>query len=393
MIRMHCLSKYVVLAALIGGSFSTLLAAQSQPDCAPLPDYVPLNERHGHNHWSDERLRIHSQSSVPVAVPDNWQPVGAQNVLNGCATFPAGQAVVIAHTAHWTKQTFRSGDLGIEIRLFTPRTTPQSERTAYRERLENTFKQVSSLFPLGLGENQRAPLDVLVTVGIAGDTRTRDSRIFPAPGPRLIPMFYRLKSGRGKDLLIHTTTHLFNKRRGRLETMPAGRQIALSEYQEFVATWAELAFNHDHGYISKRLARIRLQHELLFDDDADTWPTFSSLSGLADSEGPFGVPPFAPRSKAAREYAHYYLSPLILLGVEGYLATDAPGASVSTFLRGIHAGRYTGLMAVLDNKMPLRYATILRWMKGEEAVPRDLVEQGLVRLHSNANEPALGTTK
>jgi hypothetical protein len=250
-----------------------------------------------------------------------------------------------------------------------------------------TFREVATLFPLGLAVKQRYPLDILVTTNVAGDNKTMKARIFPEPGPRLVSLFYDPKNPRGKDLLIHTTSHLYNKRRPRLETTSQEKLLTAADYREYVATWAEFAFNHNHNYVSRRLNLLLKQHQLVTDGSNDTWPSITLLQGLAASCGPFGVPPFAPKgNQAAREYAHYYLSPLVLLGVEGYLATDAPNLSVRDMLTKIHSESRLGLMTDLQSTMPLRYRTILKWISGEARIPEALVRQGLIRLHSGANE-------
>lgn len=374
----------VLLASLMPGVSETAFAASS---CKPLAAHEPIAKRHGNNSWSDETLRVAKSVDHAVLVPPGWQPVGAEKLEDGCATFPRRQAAVLVNSAEWLVEKAFSDALGIEYRFFILKRADPRQHRVQREMVSATFRDVTTLFPLGLSEDQRYPLDILVTTNIAGDNKTVATRIFPDPGERLITLFYDPKHPRGKDLLIHTTTHLFNKRRPRPETEPVERQLAATEYREYVATWAELAFNHKHKYLLRRIDLLLEQHALVMDDNDATWPKLSALRGLGQTDGPFGVPPFAPKgNKPAREYAHYYLSPLVLLALEGVMATDAPGLSVHGMLRNIHSGSQSGLMAEISNTMPLRYPTVLRWIKGEAHVPEDLVRQGLIRLHSGDNE-------
>ena len=102
-----------------------------------------------------------------------------------------------------------------------------------------------------------------------------------------------------------------------------------------------------------------------------------------------GLPPQAPEgSSAARDYAHYYLGPLIMLALDGLLAEKGTAVSVRMLTRDIHAGNSPGLLASLRRVLPRRFGQIRSWMDGTEAIPAGLVETGLARLQDRVVEIA-----
>ncbi len=114
----------------------------------------------------------------------------------------------------------RSDEAGLDLQLLSLKSTPLDELDSWRRMVAETYADVATLFPLGLLADQTLPHVILVTSGIAGDGAQRSTRLFPAPGPNLTSLFYPPDIGRGRDLFIHTTSHLFNKRRPRPETVP-----------------------------------------------------------------------------------------------------------------------------------------------------------------------------
>lgn len=359
----------------------------SQPSfaCKPLPPHTPLVTRHGNDHWSDEKLRVFSAMPTGVEIPKGWQPVGADQVTPSCALFPRRQSVVFIKPEFWRTDTLKLKKVGFEVRRIALKSTSAADLAKIDQQIIDTFKGVSALFPLGVLPNQKAlPHDILVTTDIAGDNKSDATRIYPAPGPNQSSLFYSLGSYRGNDLFIHAIAHLYNKQRPRPEATPREPGLPKTEYLEFVASWSELALNHNHAYVKRRVRFLKKQHKLLTDQDPTTWPTYPSLKDIQDLKGPFGVPP--QRHPAAIEYAHYYLSPLVLLAIDGLLAIDAPDMNVKMMLQDIHKGKSPGLLSSIAKSMPMRYKIIVTWIKGEKKIPPKLINRGLIRLHSGKNE-------
>ena len=364
-------------------------AGAGEAACVALPAHATRIKRHGHNTWSGETLIVARAIASGVAAPPGWIPVGADRIEAGCAWFPPRQATLFVNPAFWRVETIRGDPAGLDLQLLTLKSIPPEELDSWRRMVAETYADVATLFPLGLPADQALPHVILVTSGIAGDGARRSTRLFPAPGPNLTSLFYPPDSGRGRDLFIHTTTHLFNKRRPRPEAVPEEDGLRGTEYRELVATWAEIAFNRDDAHVRKRVGSLRRAHVALTDDDGDTWPNARSIAATRSAEGPFGLPPHAPEgSKAAREYAHYYLGPLIMLALDGLLAEKGTAVSVRMLLRDIHAGNSPGLLASLRRVLPERFGQIRSWMDGTEAIPAGLVERGLARLQDRVVEIA-----
>jgi len=369
------------------GAYLIFEATSRTPDfaCVPLPDHTPLATRHGNDHWSDDKLRVFSALPDGVIIPKGWQAVGADQVTQTCALFPRHQSVVFIKPEFWRIDTIKDAKAGVDIRRIALKSTSESDLHTIDQRIADTFTNVSSVFPLGFTKAQKAvPHDVLVTTSIAGDNKTDATRIYPAPGPNLSSLFYDLNSNRGEDLFIHAIAHVYNKQRPRPEVAPTEDHLPKVEYREFVASWAELAFNHDHVYLRKRVNFLTRQNKLLTDTKPDTWPTYSALKAIKGLPGPFGIPP--QNDPAAIEYAHYYQSPLILLAVDGLLSIYAPDLTVKMILQDIHKGKSPGLLSSFKTYLPLRYKRIETWLNGTAPIPEKLINRGLIRLHSGFNE-------
>jgi hypothetical protein len=386
-----CPMKNVLLGALACLAIAVIAPASAAgaggETCFALPAHTPKVERHGQSHWSDQRLRVYSSIASGVAIPAGWIPIGGDRIDAGCAFFPPKQAALFINPGFWQVESIESVETGLSLQLLSLKTTPPEELASWREMVSEVYRDVSTLFPLGLLPDQKLPHVILVTAGIAGDGKRMSTRLFPDAGANLTSLFYNPGDGRGRDLFIHTTTHLFNKRRPRPEVLPREPDLPKSEYREMVASWAEIAFNRDDDYVRKRVAMLMKQHVALTDNDPDTWPALSFLREIRSEDGPFGIPPNAPKgSKAAREYAHYYLAPLILLAIDGLLVERGTVVSVRMTLRDIHAGNSTGLLASLPRILLGRSRQVRGWMDGTEQIPAELVQKGLARLQDRVIE-------
>jgi hypothetical protein len=308
-------------------------------------------------------------------------PIGADRIDAGCAWFPPRQATLFIKPEFWQVESIHSAEADLTLQLLSLKSIPPEDLDWWRGLIVETYRDVAPLFPLGLPRDQALPHVILVTSGIAGDGTRRSGRLFPEPGPNLTNLFYNPENGRGRDLFIHTTTHLFNKRRPRPETQPNEDGLRRVEYRELVASWAEIAFNPDTDYVRNRVAFLMRQHVALTDGDPDTWPDAGAVVRIKSYEGPFGLPPAAPKkSAAAREYAHYFLGPLIMLAIDGLLAKRGAEVSVRLMTRNIHAGNSPGLLASLRRFLPDRFEQIRSWMDGTGQIPAGLVERGLARV-------------
>jgi hypothetical protein len=322
-------------------------------------------------------------------------PVGAESVRGGCARFPRAQAAVLVRRDRFAVLPIEVPEAGLRVQRAAPAELDPDRLAAADAMVASTFAAVAGLFPLGLRRGQREDHWVLVTVNLAGDGWQPETRLFPGPGRNLSVIFHNLKDPRGRELFIHTTTHLFNRRRARRQTEPDERGLPRAEYQEMVATWAELALV-DPARRAARADFLLQNYHAVLDGDASTTPTNPLLAPLSDRRGPIGLLRVEPPSFELSEFQHYVLAPLLMLAVDGLLERSGAEPDLGTLLRAIHAGRHRGLLDALAKHLPAREMDAVRaWISGVP-VPEDLARAGLQRLASRPGplpEPAAGGSR
>jgi len=376
----------VLACAAVAGcakSEAPLVVTQADPvNCIDRPVHGKHINKHGQSNWSDERLYVHKHQSVPVRIPIGWQPVGEASVQGSCALFPDKQAVVFIKPSAWDIKRIPSPEAGITLVRYALKTMPEDELGKIDDMITRVHRRVRQIYPLGLKPEQQWDHSLLVTTGIAGDAKRRNTRLFAEPGERLTLFFRNADDGRAYDLLTHTTTHLFNKRRPRPETQPADPMLPKVEHLEFVASWAELALAEDETYLRQRLNYIYGIHAVVTDGDPKTWPKGGSLRFLSVHKGKIGVPPRTREmSGPMMEYLHYYLNPLSLVALDGLLAERGRKLSVMGMLQEVHSHDASLLDVLKLHLTPNELAQFELWLSGER-IPRVLVDKGIERYQS-----------
>lgn len=277
--------------------------------------------------------------------------------------------------------------LGIRVWRVSPVELDEARLAVVDSMILSTFEEVSRLFPLGFRRNQRTDHFVLVTVGMAGDGFAPETRLFPSPGPDLSVIFHNLDDPRGRELFIHTTTHLFNRRRARPQVQPDERGLPRAEYQEMVATWAELALIDD----ARRAGRFEFllqDYHAVLDEDPATTPVNPLLTPLSSWSGPIGLLPVTPPSFELSEFQHYVLAPLLMLAVDGLLQRSGAAPSLYDLLRELHAGAHPGLLTALAKHLSSNdLATVRGWLSGTP-VSEELARAGVARAGQVRAQPS-----
>ncbi|MBI1363618.1 MAG: hypothetical protein GC134_06505 [Proteobacteria bacterium] len=335
--------------------------------------------KHGQATWSDDKLYVAHHEEAPVRIPSGWQAVGASKVEGRCALFPDKQAVVFIKPSEWTIKRNPHKEAGITLVRYAPKAMDAAKLARIDRMIDDVHRRVRQIYPLGLREDQKFDHALLVTTDIAGDASNMDRRLFAEPGERLTVFFREPDDGRAYDLLTHTTTHLFNKRRPRTETQPDDPNLSMHDYLEFVASWAELALSPPSAYLNKRVDYIYDVHALVTDDDSTTWPKDRTLKGLRVHKGKIGIPPRThERSGPMMEYLHYYLCPLSLVALDGLLAKRERKLSVMELLQMVHSSKQSLLDVLHQQLTPNELAQFELWLGGER-IPRVLVDAGMAR--------------
>jgi hypothetical protein len=363
-----------------------LLAACGQrADCPPLPEPQPRLTKHGLSAWKDHTLRIIDNTLTPVAVPKGWLPVGGMAVSAGCVMFPDDQAMVFIRPEGWQHRPIPVPDAGITVNRYAPKDYDPDLLALADRWIADGHRRVRQVYPLGLLPEQTYDHNVIVLVGRAGDGETTRTRIFPNPGPSLTPLYRNFDIARSQTTFLHTTAHLFNKRRPRPETQPDEPGLPVGEYLELVATWVDMVTNDNPDWIRSRTDFLYSLHLLSTDGDPTTAPDFEPLNALVHDPQPHGIPPVAqPMSFALSEYVHYALSPLLMVALDGLLEQNGRQTDVRTLLQLIHSGRYPGLLAAARDHLPQTdYDRFVTWLRGGRIDP-DTLAAGVAYLEANA---------
>lgn len=372
----HRLSTACILSLLIAGAGVPALARGS---CPQPPEYAAKLNKHGNGHWRDDRLIVFSHDGESWSLPEGWEPVGAERVRAACASFPRGQAAVMVRRDRFQFRPITLSPLGMRAVRVAPLEMDPAHLTTVDAMIVSTFEAVARLYPLGLRPKERTDHSVLVTVNLAGDGIEPETRLYPSTGPNLSVIFYNLYDPRGRELFIHTTTHLFNRHRARRAAEPDEKLLPRVDYQELVASWAELALIDDERR-QVRFEFLLQNYRAVVDGDAATTPTNTLLAPLSTWEGPIGLVQDEPLTFELVEFRHYVLGPLLMLAVDGLLERSGTTPRLWELLREVHAGKHRGLLAALAKHLsPQDVGTVRDWISGVP-VPENLARAGLTRL-------------
>ncbi|MBI1363173.1 MAG: hypothetical protein GC134_04240 [Proteobacteria bacterium] len=316
-----------------------------------------------------------------VAVPEGWRAIGGVTTEPGCAIFPGDQAVVLVKNDAWEEKTFPHEEAGITLHRVSPKGYDPSLLQTADVWIMNAHRRVRQLYPLGLLPTQKQDHYIIVVTGRAGDGDTKETRLFPNPGPFMTPLYRNFDVPRSLATFMHTTSHLFNKRRPRPETQPDEYGLTKDEYLEIVASWSDLVMHDNPKWVDNRVRFLYKVHLLLTDGDNTTVPDFEPLNQLKNYKEPFQIPvtdenlPFA-----VSEYIHYDLCPLVMVGLDGLLEKEGRQTDVMHILQDVHRGMYKGLLDALRHKISKEdYDTFYSWLRGNR-IPFDMIDKGLAYL-------------
>ena len=354
-----------------------------EPSCVPISLHVPRAGGYGLERWSDDRLRVATNPRKAVIGPEYWVPVGAYRPKKKgerCILFPDGQSVVYINPESWVVSAYKVPALGIHLVRFIPKSYGQDDIKKADDLIQRIYAQVSYYFPAGLKNYMLQDQHVLVTAGIAGDGTRKEERIFPYPGPHLAVIHTPLDDSYTEEFLARQTAYLFNKMRPREETFKDDPLLLAPSWSDMVAGWIALSLTRDPAARERWVKFSYADHELLTDDDPDTWPEGRIYKNIDRSQGAFGMPPNSPKRGAAIRYANNVLGPLVMLATDGLLQEEGVDDTLTDYVRMIHLKKELTLPNVMQAVLSAKgYETFLQWMKGER-IPRKYIDKGLERL-------------
>ena len=363
----------------------TMVYATISYACPAPPAVTDRTTKHGYTNWQDENILITDNPMAPVAIPTGWQPVGADLTPQGCAFFPKDQAVIFINPQDWEVRTLPHAEAGITLHRYAPKGYDPKLVALSDTWIMNAHRRVRQVYPLGLLPNQKQDHHIIILTGRAGDGSDKFNRIFPNPGPYMTPLYRPFDIARAQTTFIHTTSHLFNKRRPRPETQPHEPGLPLDEYMEFVASWSDLILNDNPSWMVERTNFLYDIHLLMTDGDPQTAPDFTPLSQLKGVPEPVGIPKVdATLPFAVAEYLHYALSPLLMVALDGLLQKHGGKTDAMTLMQDIHTQKYLGLLDAVRKNLPKSAVEDFHvWLRGGR-IPQDVIDTGLEHLKSRS---------
>jgi hypothetical protein len=365
---------YTVLAGLVLALITYVLIT---PACVTIGSVKPVLGSQGYRMWSDDTFKSFEHNGKKVCVLDGWVSLGEVSIGDGWVTFADGDTGVL-----YRKNAFKSTALlpeGSEyaVTLMYPEGTSATDLTTYVALTENAFAQVGRIYgdePLAL----RKPHTMLVTAGLAGDTRTSETRVYPDPTLQLSSIVRTPDQPRSEELLIHAVMHLYN-RHALDGTAYLSNQAPYSaeEFEELEATWAELALSTNSKAVQNRLqylyqvhAAVQTKNFALISD-----PPFDDETGFKLIRPTVFVPKNAGYLEF--QYGHYVLAPLLMATTDALLSERRTGTTVAKLLTEVHSGggNFTALLST--HLKPKDMETLGQYSRGEAQIPYAYIERAM----------------
>jgi hypothetical protein len=348
------------------------------PNCFPIPTAANQEGTQGYRLWSGESLKSFDTGGKRICIPPGWQPVGEISSGPGFAEFPPNLTGVIIKTDSFASTTITLTNSSYNVTVLYPIATPPALVPAYAALVTHAFNTVGKLFADSSSISPTRPHTVLITAGLAGDTRGDGTRVYPDPGPNATMLVRSLDQPRSGELFIHAITHLYNRERPDLDAYENNQSpLKASDWQELEATWSETAFTESEAL---RLLRVQYLYQVHTAVETQNFslisgPPFNDAVAFKRIKKSVAVPEDA--SYLDEQYGHYILAPLVLIATEGLLIQNHTGTSVEKILTDLHTGKSTSFFDALAAVLPKEKVTeVTQWMQGEKTIPQELVLVG-----------------
>ncbi len=338
--------------------------------CMTIVDAEPVEGSQGYRVWSSDTLKSFEHDGGRVCVPFRWAAVGAVESGWGWAQFEPGKTGVVIRSSSFDRHTVEPENSSYAVTILYPTAV---DVQPFLPVITHAFTSVGALFNDG-GERSRVHT-VLITAGLAGNTRSEGTRVYPDPTD-LVSMFVRTPDhSRAEELFVHALMHLYNRQRDDMMAyQKLQKPFTPEDWQEAEATWAEAAFSTFPNGREERLKYLYNVHIAVVTKD------YSLISG----------PPFnnqeefekiTPRVSEPHstyldyQYGHYILAPLLMVAIDGLLQERSTGIDVKTLLTDLHAGSEINFFERLAELLPAEdVARIRLWEEGGALISQRLIE-------------------
>ena len=363
--------KIVVLFGLLSILLLAGVSQFSRGPCAPAPVQEAERGSHGYRLWLGSDLQSFEHRGERICIPDGWEAIGAQRVIDSWAQFPEGTTGVLIQTERFQTKEFAFEHSSYRVTLLYPVATSESELQEYEHIVRNAFERVGALYP----DARLARHTVIVTAGLGLSESEHDS-IYPDPGPDVSYLALHPSQSRSEELFIHAIAHLHNRHRPDL-TAYTLHQAPLSsgDFQELEASWTETAFEKSDDLRAARLAYLMNIHAAVMENDFSRIeePPFDNHSDF------LMIRPSAISTTSWTylddQYGYYVLAPLALTAIDTLLAPH--NVSVAELLTEIHKTRENFFARLREILSANDVARVERWLRGEERIPEHLIQEAV----------------
>ncbi|MBI1363619.1 MAG: hypothetical protein GC134_06510 [Proteobacteria bacterium] len=358
--------------------------------CLPIPPYKEAFNKHGLQVWQDDIFKTFLQPNKGrfyYEMPAGWSPIGAESTRQEkgktCVQFPPHQSATFVNTAHFVSATLQVEGVHFPVRAVWRNTLSDTQVKEYLDVIRNGFEQVSSIYPYGVPNSMLGEHTVMITAGIITDEKAPTRNLYPNVGPNA-SYIYHWPGARMEELLYHAVAHLYNRFRYMYSYRPVAPTLNYVEYQECLASWVESRYVRSDMDRWKRAMHILHIHEGVVLPEVKMGKEVGMFRKLNDMSGPLPINLVRhrpPHMHVKKEYAHYILAPLLLMGAEGLLIEGGKDVRMEDVLRDVHTNKYgTNLYGVLGMYLSEdQMRTYRRWEDGLEVIPRKYIYAALKR--------------
>lgn len=344
------------------------------PECTTIGAVRAQMGSQGYRTWSGESFKTFLQLGNKVCVPVGWAPLGERAAGDGWVEFPDGVTGVLYKTDSFLSKTITPAKSEYAVILIYPKDLPVLDVETYTELVESAFSNIGVLYG-DTPKEIRQQHTVLVTAGLAGDTRTSETRVYP--DPTLQRSFIVRNPGdlRGEELLVHAIIHLYNRHAlSGTEYKALQQPFSEEEFEELEATWAEFALSTNLEGARLRLLYLYQVHTAVMTKNFELipGPPFNDETGFTLLRPTVFVPENG--SYLEYQYGHYILAPLVMAATDGLLQQSRSTKTVQDLLTEVHTTN-ANFMSLVERELgAARAAEILSYARGEVQVPFQLIE-------------------
>ena len=319
-LRLRILPLLMFALACSGGD-DPATKSGSAVDCAALPDHVEKDGTQGVKIWKGETyVAFPQERGERYCVPEGWEPAGYAEAGPGWAIFPPRHTGVFIRTADWSREEVQYADTLFPVLLLWPNDANPKKLAQMKTSIQRAFEDVGAMYPK-LPEDRRALHTVIITAGIAGDTRGAKTRVYPEPAVNLTSMFRLPGHHRAESLFIHAVAHLYNRHRPyTLNDQADHWRVPSVDFSELVASWTEHRFGTNVKVRRKRLEYLYNIHTAVQTGDFSliVVPPFNEEEGFRKIQKTVAVKKGAGNMSV--HYGHYIIGCLSMVATEGLLA-------------------------------------------------------------------------